>query len=90
MLVDYDVFVNVPRLDAQQRHRAACLQGGGFRLPAEGWLRCNGQGHAAARRHGRLHRASAGSGALESGQVAPHLRSAAPETNNARRTLRLG
>ena len=35
VLVDYDIFVNVPKLDAQDPNGAASLQGGGFRFPTK-------------------------------------------------------
>ena len=73
MLVDYDVFVNVPRLDAQDRRDgAAGLQGGGVRLPAEAGIGGGGQGSRAAERHDGFAGARRTSARSKSGEAVPH------------------
>ena len=62
VLVDYDVFVNVRRLDAQDAsERAEALQGRGLRFPAEARIGRRRSRRRAAERDRRLRRPRAGS-----------------------------
>ena len=73
MLVDYDVFVNVPRLDAQDlAHGAEGLQGGRLRLQAEAGIGGRRSRHALPNVTDGFAGAAPDLGALELGQTAPH------------------